>query len=82
MDPYGYRKLMRLCTLHIYYAPVWLPKTDEIMHLAKLLCTPYGYRKLMRLCTLHNCYAPVLLPDTDETLHPPQPLCTRMATRN
>ena len=23
---------MRLCTLHNYYAPVWLPETDEIMH--------------------------------------------------
>ena len=39
MHPYGYRKLMRLCTLHNYYAPVWLPETDEIMHAAQLLCT-------------------------------------------
>ena len=30
---------MRLCTLHNYYAPVWLPETDEIMHPAQLLCT-------------------------------------------
>ena len=50
---------MRLCTLHNYYAPVWLPETDEIMHPAQLLCTrPYGYRKLMRLCTLHNFMHP------------------------
>ena len=39
MQPYGYQKLMRLCTLHNYYAPVWLPETDEIMHPAQLLCT-------------------------------------------
>ena len=39
IHPYGYRKLMRLCTLHNYYAPVWLPETDEIMHPAQLLCT-------------------------------------------
>ena len=80
---------MRLCTLHNYYAPVWLPETDEIMHPAQLLCTrmaiimhPYGYRKLMRLCTLHNYYAPVWLPETDEIMHPAQLLCTRMATGN
>ena len=54
MHPYGYRKLLRLCTLHKYYAPVWLRETDEIMHPAQLLCSPYGYRKLMRLCSLHN----------------------------
>ena len=39
MHPYGYRKLMKLCTLHNYYAPVWLPETNEIMSLAQLLCT-------------------------------------------
>ena len=33
----GYRKLMTLCTLHNYYAPVWLPESDEIMHPAQLL---------------------------------------------
>ena len=82
MHPYGYRKVMRLCTLHNYYAPVWLPETDEIMHPAQLLCNPYGYRKLMRLCTLHNYYAPVWLPETDEIMHPAQILCTRMATGN
>ena len=48
---------MRLCTLHNYYAPVWLPETVEIVHPAQLLCNPYGYGKLMRLCTLHNYYA-------------------------
>ena len=75
MHLYGYRKLMRLCTLHKYYAPAWLPEIDEIMHL-------YCYRKLMRLCTLHNYYAPVWLPETNEIMHPPQLLCTRMATGN
>ena len=30
---------MRLCTLHNYYVPLWLPETDEIMHPAQLLCT-------------------------------------------
>ena len=44
MHPYGYRKLMRLCTLHNYYAPVWLPETDEIMHPAQLLCTHMANR--------------------------------------
>ena len=44
MHPYGYRKLMRLCTLHNYYAPVWLPETDEIMHPAQLLCTRMATR--------------------------------------
>ena len=33
MHPYGYWKLLRLCTLHNYYA------SDEIMHPAQLLCT-------------------------------------------
>ena len=64
MHPYGYWKLLRLCTLHNYYAP---------MH-------PYGYQKLMRLCTLHNYYAPVWLREADEIMHPAQLLCTRMAT--
>ena len=31
---------MRLCTLHNYYALVWLPESDEIMHPAQLLCIP------------------------------------------
>ena len=66
---------MRLCTLHGYYAPVWLQETDEIMH-------PYGYRKLMRLCTLHKYYAPVWLPETDEIMQPAQLLCTPMAPGN
>ena len=61
---------MRLCTLHIYYAPCTI-----IMH-------PYGYRKLMRICTLHNYYAPVWLQETGEIMHPGQLLCTRMATGN
>ena len=39
MHPYGYQKLMTLCTLHNYYAPVWLPETDGIMRPAQLLCT-------------------------------------------
>ena len=39
VHPYGYRKVMRLCTLHNDYAPVWLPESDEIMHPAQLLCT-------------------------------------------
>ena len=39
MHPYGYWTLMRLCTLHNYYVPVWLPEADEIMHPAQLLCT-------------------------------------------
>ena len=74
---------MRLCTLHNYYAPVWLPETDEIMHPpCTIIMHPYGYRKLMRLCTLHNYYAPVWLPETDEIMHPAQLLCTRMATGN
>ena len=38
MNPSGYRTLMRLCSLHNYYAPVWLPETDEIMHPAQLSC--------------------------------------------
>ena len=71
---------MRLCTLHNYYALVWLPETHEIMHPALISMHPYGYRKLMRLCTLHNYYAPVWLPETDEIMHPAQLLCTRMAT--
>ena len=82
MHPYGYRKLMRLCTLHNYYAPVWLPETDEIKHPAQIIMHPYGYRKVMRLCTLHNYYAPVWPPETDEIMHPAQLLCTRMATGN
>ena len=76
---------MRLCTLHNYYAPVWLPETDEIMQPCTIIMHPYGYRKLMRLCrvcTLHNYYAPVWLPETDEIMHPAQLLCTRMATGN
>ena len=72
---------MRLCTLHNYYAPVWLPETDEIMHPAQLLCTRMATGN-MRLCTLHNYYAPVWLPETDEIMHPAQLLCTRMATGN
>ena len=72
MHPYGYHKLMRLCTLHNSYAPVWLPQTDEIMKLAQIIMHPYGYHKLMRLCTLHNYYAPVWLTDTDEIMHPAQ----------
>ena len=39
MHPHGYRKLMRLCTVHKNYAPVWLPQNDEIMHPEQLLCT-------------------------------------------
>ena len=39
MHPYGSRKLLRLCTVHNYCAPIWLPETDETMHLAQLLCT-------------------------------------------
>ena len=39
MHPYGYRQLMRFCTLHNGYAPVLLPETDEITHPAQLLCT-------------------------------------------
>ena len=39
MHPYGYRKVMRLCTWRNYYAFVWLPVTDEIMHPAQLLCS-------------------------------------------
>ena len=73
---------MRLCTLHNYYAPVWLPESDEIMHPALISMHPYGYRKVMRLCTLHNYYAPVWLPESDEIMHPAQLLCTRMATGN
>ena len=30
---------MRFCTMHNYYAPVWLPEADEMMHPAQLLCT-------------------------------------------
>ena len=51
MQRYGYRKLMRLCSLHNYYAPVWLPETDEIMQPAQLVCT--------RMATGNRCdYAP------------------------
>ena len=82
---------MRLCTLHNYYAPVWLPYGyRKVMR----LCTPaiimhpyggrkvmglctmhnyyasYGYRKVMTLCTLHNYDAPVWLPESDEIMHP------------
>ena len=76
---YGYRKVMRLCTLHNYYAPVSVPESDEIMHPAQVLCTRMA-RKVMRLCTLHNYYAPVRLPQSEEIMHPAQLLCTRMAT--
>ena len=67
---------MRLCTLHHYYAAVWLPESDEIMHPAQLLCSPYGHRKVMRLRTLHKYHAPVWLPHTDEIMHPAHLLCT------
>ena len=50
---------MRLCTMHKYYAPVWLLESDEIMHPA-IIMHPYGYRKLMRLCTLHNYYGCII----------------------
>ena len=71
---------MRLCTLHSYYARVWLPEADEIMH--TIIMHLYGYRKVMRLCTLHNYYAPVWLPETHVIMHSAQLLCTRMATAN
>ena len=44
MHPYGYRKLMTLCTLHIYYEPLWVPESDEIMQPAQLLCTRIATR--------------------------------------
>ena len=34
--PYGYRRLMRVCTPHYYHAPVWPPKVMR-------LCTPHNY---------------------------------------
>ena len=45
----------------MYYAPVWLPETDEIMHPAQLLCTPaYEYHVSdFRLCNRATYGAPV-----------------------
>ena len=80
MQPCGYQKLMRSCTLHNDYAPVWLAKTDEITLPSTMIMHPYGYVKLMRLCTLHNYYAAVWVPETDKIMHPAQLLCTHMAT--
>ena len=47
MHPYGYRKLIRLCTLHNYYVPAWLPETDDIMHPAQSVCTRMATANLL-----------------------------------
>ena len=82
MHPYGYQKLMRLCTLHKYYAPVWLQETDEIMHPAQLLCTRIATGNWWDYAPCTNIMQPVWLPESDEIMHPAQLLCTRMATGN
>ena len=57
MHPYGYRKLMRLCTLHNYYATRMATGNWWDYAACTIIIHPYGYGKLMRLCTLHNYYA-------------------------
>ena len=76
--PYGYWKVMRLCTCIIVIHPYGY---QTLMRLCTLHSHyAYGYQKLMRLCTLHSHCAPVWLPETDEIMYPAQPLCTRTAT--
>ena len=75
---------MRLCTLHNYYAPVWLPETDEIMHPAQLLCTRMATGTCIISSAPYGCII-IMHPygyKTDEIMHPAQLLCTRMATGN